>query len=602
MIGGGDRLELSHRSPLGDRHSSALTGCDGTIDWWAPVGIDQPATFFALIDPGRGGALGIAIESGVTQPPAIGQQRFPSNAPVVDTFITGTESLIRIRDVIVDGVLYREVTALRGPVRIELSVVPGHRFGPARKHSTLGDGFSFGPTSVRGLATDQPARLDTGERLLLSVSPTGRDMRITLDSFDKRLQTLDRTWRSELECNYDGRFRYEVRAALQQLLLLTSPTNGALLRSFTTSLPARTGHERQIDSRMCWIDDGARFVDICERLERFDHAHPTRSWLAAAIDDPTIGAALTPNGDPVAPVIDLGLPGWRGHQPVVSGHRGAGVVDIAALAATSLVLDARQHRRTLTKVAHFLEAHAEQPDGGRWGGLGHKHRYVSAAIAARGALNAAAKTERRFDPLSEDAAKWQAAGKRLDAWLATEGCFGIAGRKGWRRTNEDDTSDAQLLRWIVQVSGRPGHLHVEFPGLVDDESAESRQRSEIAISQTLAQLNDAGLLHRHLNYVDDGFAPGQPCDTAASFEMVTVLAGLGRWEEANERMERAIGSTCGTSSAPTGPNGDRRSDTLAFGAPSFIDAQSGLHRGDRPSAPALISLIEAAIALDSGPV
>lgn len=593
MIGGGDRLELVHRAPIGDRHSAALTGTDGTIDWWTPLGVDQPATFFRLVDDEAGGALGLSIDPGVSTPPSPGTQTWAGAGPIVETILTGTESTLRIRDLIIRNTIFRELTALRGPLNVVLDVEPGHRFGPVRRHSVLSDGMSFGPTSVRGLAPDQPTRLDAGERILITVSPVGTDQRITTSEFETLLSRTNREWKSNLECNYDGRFRAQVQAALKQLLLLTNPANGALIRALTTSLPARTGHERQVDSRLCWIDDAARFVDICERLERFDLADPTRDWVANAIDDPSRGAALSPNGEQIGRIVDLGLPGWRGHQPVTSGHRGAPNVDLAAVSAASLVLDARRHRRQLANAARFIHLHAIhggnelEPDAGRWGGLGRLQRHTSAAIAARGALNAAARTERRFDPLSEEAADWQATAKRLNTWLASDGCFGSADRRGWRRTDQDDTSDAQLLRWIVQVSGRPKNLHVEFPGLPDDADFEAHRRSELSIDQTLAQLDDAGFLHRHLAHVDDGFAPGQPADLAASAEMVSALAGLGRWDEAVERMERLTGVICASGT---------------FTAPTFVKPQSGTHRGDRPSAPTLLAFIEAAIALESAPV
>jgi hypothetical protein len=493
---------------------------------------------------------------------------------------------VRIRDVIIGGVLYREVEALRGPLDLAVEVRPGHAFGGARRSSILSDGISFGPTTVRGFPVDQPVRLNSGDRILLAASSNGRDERMRIDAFDRTIGDLDRSWRGLLDNNYDGRFRGLVRSALRQLLLQTNATTGGLVRALTTSLPARTDHERQIDSRICWLDDGARFVRLCEQLERYDLADSTRDWLAMAVDDPSQGAARLISGEAVQRVTDLSLPGWRGHGPVVSGHRGATVVDLAAVAATSLMLDGRRHREVLVRSARFLHMHADQPDGGRWGGLGSPQRHVSAAIAVRMALVAAAATERRHDPLSDDAAEWTTTARRLSEWLGDQGRFGSQQRAGWRRAEGDDSSDAQLLRWMIDVSGRPGNLSIDYPELLDDAEGEARRRSDLAVNQTLAQLNDAGLLHRHLPHVDDGFAPGQSCDVAASFEMVTALAGLGRWDEATERMERAvgIGSVSGT-----------------FCLPTFVDAQSGDHRGDRPSASSLLAFIESAIALDSGP-
>ncbi len=587
MIGGGDRLELSARSVFGDRTGTALVGADGTIDWWSPFGIDQPATLFSLIDGDRGAALGIALDVGVTVPPEVGTQRWAfDGAPIVETVLTGRESSVRIRDCMYNGTIYRDVCALRGPATIVVEIRPGFRFGPARKQSMLSDGMAFGPTLVRGAEIATPLVLDSGERLLLCVSPTGTDARLRFEEFDRLVHAENRRWRSLIDTNYDGPHPTLVRDSIRQLLLLVNPTSGALSRAATTSLPARDDHERQVDSRLAWLDDAARFVSICERFERFDLAEVTREWLAAAIDDPTVGAARTLSSGAVPPDRDLNLSGWRGHQPTVSGHRGATKTDLAALAAASLVLDARRHRKIITRTARHLHQHAYDVDAGRWGGRGRPARHVSAAIATRRALEAAAETERRFDPLSEEAADWHATARDLGNWLAAEGCFGLGHDRGWRRTSDDDSSDAQLLRWIVSSEGVPGRSLLQPVQLPGDVPGEANRRVQVSLDQTLAQLEDSGLLHRHLPHVDDGFAPGQPCDLGASFEVVTVLASVGRWDEATEHMERAIGVGQGSGT---------------FTLPTFIDAQRGVHRGDRPSAPSLLGFLEAAITLSSGP-
>jgi GH15 family glucan-1,4-alpha-glucosidase len=53
-------LPIAEHGIIGDLHTAALVGSEGTIDWFCPDRFDGPSVFGALLDRNRGGFFGIA--------------------------------------------------------------------------------------------------------------------------------------------------------------------------------------------------------------------------------------------------------------------------------------------------------------------------------------------------------------------------------------------------------------------------------------------------------------------------------------------------------------------------------------------------------------
>ena len=66
MSGGGRRapgaryLQIAEHGLIGDLHTVALVGTDGTIDWYCCPRFDSPSVFGAILDADRGGVFRIA--------------------------------------------------------------------------------------------------------------------------------------------------------------------------------------------------------------------------------------------------------------------------------------------------------------------------------------------------------------------------------------------------------------------------------------------------------------------------------------------------------------------------------------------------------------
>ena len=56
-------LPIAEHGLIGDLHTAALVGTDGTIDWYCCPRFDSPSVFAAILDADRGGLFRISPES-----------------------------------------------------------------------------------------------------------------------------------------------------------------------------------------------------------------------------------------------------------------------------------------------------------------------------------------------------------------------------------------------------------------------------------------------------------------------------------------------------------------------------------------------------------
>src|SRR4051794_21094559 len=181
MGGGGDGLDLEQRGLIGDTETAALTGADGTIDWWCPRRFDAPAALFRLLDP-DGGAVRVG-PAGTGR--AAGTQSYEPGTNVVRTVLPAREGgELEVVDLMPwagagaavrpSGRIVRLVTCRRGEVDVEVEVVPGSRFGTPGRVSTWSEGIVFDGIVVRAGAPFSERR---GERRLVA----GESMLVTID-------------------------------------------------------------------------------------------------------------------------------------------------------------------------------------------------------------------------------------------------------------------------------------------------------------------------------------------------------------------------------------------------------------------------------------
>jgi GH15 family glucan-1,4-alpha-glucosidase len=96
-VAGSSRLEylpIAEHGVIGDLHSVALVGTDGTIDWYCPGRFDAPSVFASILDKDLGGFWRIApaAPGGTSK-----QLYFPDTNVLITRFLT-PEGVVEMQD------------------------------------------------------------------------------------------------------------------------------------------------------------------------------------------------------------------------------------------------------------------------------------------------------------------------------------------------------------------------------------------------------------------------------------------------------------------------------------------------------------------------
>jgi GH15 family glucan-1,4-alpha-glucosidase len=158
-------LPIAEHGIIGDLHTAALVGSDGTIDWFCPDRFDGPSAFGALMDRTRGGFYRIAA----TDPLAATRQLYLPDTNVLITRFLSPEGVSEIQDFMPVGAgpqrLIRSVVGVRGALRFRIEVEPRFGYGVHQPQVTIGPtGAVFRPPG-HALALSSPLALEPGIRV-----------------------------------------------------------------------------------------------------------------------------------------------------------------------------------------------------------------------------------------------------------------------------------------------------------------------------------------------------------------------------------------------------------------------------------------------------
>ena len=340
---------------IGDLHTVALVGIDGSIDWCCLPHFDSPSVFAAILDDRKGGSFRIASLYEAQHK----QMYMPDSNVLVTRFLSdqgvgevvdfmpvqGPREIRKIHQIV------RVVRAVRGSVRFRLDCRPAFDFA-RRPHQVVLDGrgaifeaqgikvslVSRFPLGRQGDGVAAEFVLDPGETttfILRQVEENGHGSvhdGILLEARLVGTEALTQTlafWRQWLrKCNYSGRWREMVHRSALVLKLLTFAPTGAIVAAPTCGLPEEIGGMRNWDYRYTWVRDAAFTNYAFLRLGLTSEAEQFMAWLEQRAVEGARGNPLQTmyriDGGHELPEEVLGhLDGYRGSRPVRVGNAAA---------------------------------------------------------------------------------------------------------------------------------------------------------------------------------------------------------------------------------------------------------------------------------------
>ncbi|MEU5153887.1 glycoside hydrolase family 15 protein [Glycomyces sp. NPDC021274] len=572
---------------IGDLHTAALVGADGSIDWLCLPRFDSPACFAALLGEADNGYWRLGPASGGRST----RRRYRGDTLILETEWDTPEGSVRVTDAMPprDGAadLVRVVEGLSG--RVPMRTAMRLRFGYGR----LEPWMRCRGTELAAIAGPDAAWLDADVPLAIDAGTARADFEVAAGervafTLVHELSHLDRPkppdpeqaladteafwteWIGDLR--YEGEWDEAVRRSLIILKALTYDPTGGIAAAATTSLPEDLGGVRNWDYRFCWLRDAAFVLQALLGTGFIGEATAWRQWLlrAAAGDPAELQIMYGLDGRHWLPEHELDwLAGYEGSAPVRIGNAATGQFQLDVWGET---LDALHLARAadlepddsawdLQKaLLHFLEQHWDDPDDGLWEIRGERRHFVHSKVMAWAAFDRAVQAVERFG-LSGPVDRWRDLRDRVHADVCERGFDSERGT--FTQFYGSEGLDAALLL-IPQV----GFLPWDDPRVVG------------TVEAVQGALSREGFLLRY-DVTADGGVDGLPGDEgvflACTFWLVDALQGIGREREARDLFERLL---------------NVRNDLGILS--EELDPASGRHLGNTPQAYSHVGLVNSA--------
>lgn len=532
-------LPLEAYGVLGDGRSIALSGADGSIDWWCVPDLASPPLFDRLLDADEGGRFVLTPEE-----PCTVQRRYRDGSNVLETIFTTASGRAKLTESLNSGTagrlpwaeLARRVEGLDGHVAFRVEVIPGRQANSASPYlSQIGRHPVFHVKRVQGLflhsegvtveRSDEGAVgrcvVGQGDRHVLAIVANEDEPLVVppVDEIDARIDLSDAEWRQwSDQVDHQGADRAAyVRSALA-LKLLLSAHSGAIAAAGTTSLPEGIGGAANYDYRYAWVRDAGYAIKAFLAAGLQAEAKAALTWLLARLAEHGPQVCFTLDGDRVPPVREIDVPGYRGSRPVVVGnaasaqHQHGIFGDIFETAACFVGYGNILDPKSAELLSHVADQCAESwrlKDCGMWE-LPEPQHFTMSKISCWQALNRAVELAEGGQLPTTCQDRWARERDRVAAWIEAN-CWSEA-KQSYVFHPGSDALDASLA--LAIRFGFDGH----------DRLA----RTLDAIDRELG----AGPFH----YRYSGMPAEEGCFLACSFWMVEARAQLGQLPLARERM------------------------------------------------------------------
>lgn len=593
---------------VGDLHTIALVGKNGSIDWLCYPRFDSPSVFAAILDDEKGGRWKIAPTHEVS---AHRQMYWPETNVLITRFLS-PDGVGEVCDFMPlerkgtgnHGRLVRRLRSVRGQMSFEMVCEPA--FNYARDEHEIevsGDGAIFhSPELNLGLATRaqlEKEGLGVRSHIVLNPGDTvvfvlhGMDSGETAlralaeDAVDEVLWRTVDYWRRWLsQSKYTGRWRERVHRSALALKLLSYEPTGAIIAAPTCSLPETIGGGRNWDYRYTWIRDAAFTIYAFLRLGFTSEASAFMEWIEARARELGPGGSLQImygiDGRHELKEEELDhLEGYRRSGPVRIGN---GAYDQLQLDIYGELLDAvylfNKHGSPIShelwthlcKLVDWVVANWDRKDAGIWEMRGGPRHFVYSKLMCWVALDRALRlAEKRSFPANRG--RWMEA-RDLIYWEIMERGWNEKRQAFVQHYDSDALDAANLIMPLVFFLSPADERMI----MTLDAVMQRPEEGGLASDSLVYRYNTAETM--------DGLDGQEGTFNIATFWLVEALTRAGyvhrdRLETARLIFEQMVGyaNHLGLYAEETGPSGEALGNfPQAFTHLSLISAAYNLDR------------------------
>ncbi|HTI15390.1 MAG TPA: glycoside hydrolase family 15 protein [Dictyobacter sp.] len=543
---------------IGNLHTVALVGKNGSIDWCCLPRFDSPSLFGAILDADKGGGFRIAP----LDADGMGKKQLylPDTNILITRFLTA-DGVGEITDFmpikLVGSKLYehhlvRIVQAVRGSMIFEMHCHPACNYGRDTHTVVLSvEGAVFHSDSIC-LALAATVPLEESEAGAVRSTFTlyeGQKAYFFLESarehdiaphkhppayYEEAFRATKRYWQNWIaHSQYHGRWREMVHRSALALKLLTYAPTGAIVAAPTTSLPETVGSERNWDYRFTWLRDAAFTIYSLLILGFTDEAEAFMGWLEARCRELKPNGSLQPmygiDGRQDLTEITLDhLEGYRQSHPVRIGN---GAYTQQQLDIYGEMLDSififNRHKdisydlwENVLRLLDWLKDHWQEPDEGIWEVRGGQQHFLHSRLMSWVAFDRALRITRHRGlpaPLNDWAILSSKIYKEIidQGWNKDMGCF-----VQYYGSNAVDAS--ALLMVLMKFMGP------NDPRII---STLERIKKDLVSDSHVYRYNPSLA-------ANDGFGGIEGTFSICSFWLVEALARSGQLEDARLILEK----------------------------------------------------------------
>lgn len=594
----GESLRIEDYGVIGDLHSVALVGSNGSIDWFCYPHFDSPSIFARILDQERGGHYRIAPEEECTTR----QYYVPETNVLVTRFATEKASaeLTDFMPVTLDDEhhrqhrLIRQIRMLRGRLRFRMECVPAFDYGKTKATVRKNPGNATLSSASLALTMRSNQGLSAAKGAVsASFTLQGKDEAIfileearhareckschvpldgTRDAFDHTV----RFWRHWAQkSNYQGRWREQVLRSALVLKLLTYQPTGAMVAAPTTSLPEEFGGERNWDYRYTWFRDAAFVVYALLRIGFQDEADAFIRWVEKQGDHGRRDGLrpMYPIEDGKAPKerILTHLSGHRDSKPVRVGNEAydqfqldiyGGIVDAVYLFNKHATPISQDVWDWVSPMLDWVCDNWKRPDRSIWEIRGEPQRFTYSMVMSWVALDRGVRiaTKRSF---AGNLKKWRTTRDEIQRTVFSD-CWNPR-KKAFTQAPENASLDASLLLMPLMF----------FVGPED-------KRFLATLDAIRKDLTVEPLVYRYEHKkVPEGVSGAEGAFLPCSFWLVEALTRAGQVADAHRMFQALLShsNNLGLFPEELGPRGEFRGNyPLALSHLALISAAYNLDR------------------------